>query len=94
MWGRHREVLPLLSSLAASTLPTPRSTSGTTTWTSTPSPVTDRYCHLPPYLLHPPLLPTHGHLCRMPPATMSAWLTGSQGMTWESNRLHQVTSPL
>lgn len=49
-WGAGQTVLGVfcsLSSLTASTLPTPRSTRRTTTWTSTTSPAIDRYCHLP-----------------------------------------------
>ena len=57
MQSKHMGVLLLWSCLSATTTPTTTSTRSTKAWTSAASPVTDRYCHLPPGPLCPPLPP-------------------------------------
>lgn len=63
MWGKHMECSPHCQSLTAPALPITRSSGRTTAWTFAPSPVMERYCDLPPRLLHPPLFPTYDQLC-------------------------------
>ena len=83
MRSKHMGVLLLWSCLSATTTPTTTSTRSTKAWTSAASPVTDRYCHLPPGPLCPPLPPPPTPWPTVPNASSyrmptDAWLSGGQ----------------